>query len=126
MNESPGAMRAMLHTFKPLAWGLAIGSVLTMVVGFSWGGWTTSSTARRVADERSTTAVTAALVPVCVERSKADPSRAKKLVALRALSSSYAQRDAVAEGGWATFGGSQANTEVADACAVELLKVAAQ
>jgi type VI protein secretion system component VasK len=124
MNESP--MKAWLHMFKPLAWGFVIGAVVTMVVGFSWGGWTTSSTADRLAMERATTAVTAALVPVCVEKSKADPAQAKKLVALKALSSSYAQRDAVAEGGWATFAGGEANSNVADLCAVELLKVAVQ
>ena len=126
MNENPSPMKALLHAFKPLAWGLAIGAIVTMVIGFSWGGWTTGSTANRVAAERATTAVTAALVPVCVERSKLDPGRTKKLVALRALSSSYAQRDAVLEGGWATFGTGEANADVADACAVELLKVAGQ
>ena len=94
------------------------------MIGFSWGGWTTSSTANRVAMERVTTAVTAALVPLCVEKSKADPAQAKKLVTLKELSSSYAQRDAVLQGGWATLGGSEANSDVADACAVELLKVA--
>ena len=123
MNESP--TKALLNTFKPLAWGLVTGAIVTMVVGFGWGGWTTSGTANRVAMERSTIAVTAALVPICVENSKADPARAKKLVALRELSSSYAQRDAVLAGGWATFGGSEGNPDVADACAAELLKVAA-
>ena len=126
MNESPSPLKALLHSFKPLAWGLVIGAIVTMVVGFSWGGWTTSSTANRVATERATAAVTAALVPVCVEKSKLDPGRTKKLVALKELSSSYAQRDAVLAGGWATFGAAEANSDVADACAIELLKVAAQ
>jgi hypothetical protein len=122
MNESP--MKTLLIMFKPLAWGFVIGAVVTMVVGFSWGGWTTSSTANRVAAERASTAVTAALVPICVEKSKSDPGQEKKLVTLKALSSSYAQRDAVLEGGWATLGGREANSDLADACAAELLKVA--
>ena len=108
------------------AWGFVVGSIVTMIVGFSWGGWTTGSGADRLAMERSTAAVTAALVPVCLEKSKADPAGAKKLVALKAMSSTYDQRDAVVQGGWATFGPSEANRDVADACVSALLKVAAK
>jgi len=39
-----------------------------MVIGFSWGGWMTGSTANRLAAERADTAVVAALTPVCVEK----------------------------------------------------------
>ncbi|MBM4442055.1 MAG: hypothetical protein FJ027_16690 [Candidatus Rokubacteria bacterium] len=66
---------------KPGVWGFVIGGVVTMIVGFSWGGWTTTSTTDRLAMDRSTAAVTAALVPVCLEKSKADPARAQKLAA---------------------------------------------
>ena len=112
--------------FKLGAWGFVLGSIVTMIVGFAWGGWTTGSGADRLAMERSTAAVTAALVPVCLERSKADPAGAKKLVALKALTSSYDQRDAVVQGGWATFGPGEANRDVAEACASALVKVAAK
>jgi hypothetical protein len=111
---------------KPAAWGVVIGSVLTMIVGFSWGGWTTSGTANRLAMNQATTAVTAALVPFCLEKSKTDPSGAKKLGELRALTTSWDQREAVLAGGWATFGTGEGNREVAEACASELLKVAAK
>lgn len=111
---------------KPGVWGLVIGSIATMILGFGWGGWTTSSTADRMAMDRASTAVTAALVPVCLDKSKADPAVAKKLVALRAMTSTYDQRDAVLEGGWATIGKGEANRDVAEACASELLKVAAK
>ena len=115
-----------MDKFKLGAWGFVLGSIVTMIVGFAWGGWTTGSTADRLATERSATAVTAALVPVCLERSKADPAGAKKLVALKALTSSYDQRDAVVQGGWATFGPGEANRDVAEACASALVKVAAK
>ena len=114
----------MKASFKLGAWGFVVGSIVTMIVGFSWGGWSTGSTADRIAMERSTAAVTAALVPVCLEKSKADPAVAKKLGALKALTSSYDQRDAVAKDGWATVGGGEANRDVAEACASQLLKVA--
>ena len=111
--------------FKPIAWGVVAGSVVTMILGFSWGGWTTSGTTERLATDRSRTAVTAALVPACLEKSKADPASSQKLVALRALSSSYEQRAAVLKDGWASIGAGDANHDVAAACVSELLKVAA-
>ena len=48
--------------------GIAIGAVASIVIGFSWGGWMTGSTANRLAAERADTAVVAALTPVCVEK----------------------------------------------------------
>ena len=111
---------------KPGAWGFVVGAIVTMIVGFSWGGWSTGGTADRVALERSNTAVTAALLPVCLEKSKTDPAATKKLTALRALSSSYEQRDMVLKDGWASVGASEGNRDVAEACAAQLVKVVAK
>jgi hypothetical protein len=111
---------------KPGAWGFVIGTILTMIVGFGWGGWRTSSGAERMASERSSAAVIAALVPVCLEKSKTDPSVAKKLAELKGLTSSWEQRDVVMRDGWATVGGGEANGDVAEACASQLVKVAAK
>jgi hypothetical protein len=111
---------------KPGAWGFVVGGIVTMIVGFSWGGWSTGSTSDRMAMERSNAAVTAALVPVCLEKSKADPARTKKLGELQALTSTYEQRDAVLKGGWATVGETEGNRDVAEACAAQLVKVAAK
>jgi hypothetical protein len=41
--------------------GAAAGAVATMFVGFYWGGWSVSSTADKMAKERSELAVVAAL-----------------------------------------------------------------
>jgi hypothetical protein len=107
---------------KAGVWGAVAGSVLTMIIGFGWGGWMTGSGAERVALARTQTAVTTALVPVCLAKSKADPGAVKKLGALRALTSSWDQRDAVLQAGWATVGEGEANREVAEACATHLMK----
>lgn len=110
---------------KPVLWGAVAGSVVTMIIGFSYGGWTTSSTSARLAKVQADTAVTTALVPICVAKSKADGAMAKKMGELRALASSYDQRDFVTKTGWATAPGSEdANSEVAGACAAALLKTA--
>jgi predicted negative regulator of RcsB-dependent stress response len=110
---------------KPGIWGVIIGSILTMIVGFSWGGWTTSSTARQQAMIQSDNAVTTALVPICLAGKKADVSYAKKLAELTAISSSYEQTEFVMKTGWATFPGqADPNRAVAEACAAALLKTA--
>lgn len=115
-----------MKQLKPGAWGFVIGSVLTMIVGFGWGGWMTGSGAERMASERSSAAVITALVPACLEKSKTDPSAAKKLSELKGLTSSWEQRAAVMRDGWATIGGGEANGDLAEACASQLVKVAAK
>jgi hypothetical protein len=109
---------------KPGVWGFVVGSVATMVIGFSWGGWTTGSSAERLAIERASAATTAALVPVCLEKFKADPAGPTKLGELRAMTGTWEQREAVAKNGWATVGGGEANTDVAEVCAGHLVTVA--
>jgi len=72
------------------------------------------------------TAVTAALVPICLAGEKADVTRAKKLGELKAITSSWEQTEFVMKTGWATFPGQQdPNRSVAEACASALLKTAA-
>ncbi len=111
---------------KPGVWGVVIGSILTMIVGFSWGGWTTSSTANQGAVKRADAAVTTALVPICLAHEKIDAAKGKKLDELRAITSSYEQTEFVMKAGWATFPGSEdPNRDVAEACASALLKTAA-
>jgi alpha/beta superfamily hydrolase len=110
---------------KPAVWGAVAGSVVTMILGFSYGGWVTSSTADRVAKVQADTAVTTALVPLCIAQSKADGAAVKKMGELKALASSYDQRDFVTKTGWATVPGSaDPNRDVAEACAAALLKTA--
>jgi hypothetical protein len=112
-------------SIKPGVWGAIIGSILTMIVGFNWGGWTTSSTANQVAITRADAAVTAALIPVCLAQQKVDGAKGKKLGELRAITTSYDQTDFVMKSGWATFPGkTEANRDVAEACAAALVKAA--
>jgi len=119
-------MQALRASLKPGIWGVVIGSILTMIVGFSWGGWTTSSTARQAAMIQTDAAVTAALVPICLAEQKADGARGKKLGELTAITSSYEQTEFVMKTGWATFPGqTEPNRAVAEACAAALLKTAA-
>lgn len=111
---------------KPGIWGVVVGSVLTMMVGFSWGGWSTESASRQMATKRAEAAVTTALLPICLAGEKADLARVKKLADLTAITSSWEQTEFVMKSGWATFPGqADPNREVAEACASALLKTAA-
>ena len=112
--------------FKPGIWGAIVGSILTMILGFGWGGWTTSSTTNQVAIKRADTAVTAALVPICLAQQKIDGAKAQKLGELKAMTSSYEQTEFVMKAGWATFPGKEdPQRDVAEACAAALVKTAA-
>ena len=115
-----------MQALKPGVWGVVIGSILTMIVGFTWGGWTTSSTANQSAMTRADAAVTTALIPICLAQVKLDTTKGKKLGEFKAITTSYDQTDFVMKAGWATFPGkADPNRDVAEACAAALVKTAA-
>jgi hypothetical protein len=57
-------MQMQVPWFKPAAWGVVVGAIGTMIVGFSWLGWTLDSTAERMATERTSAALVVALTPL--------------------------------------------------------------
>jgi hypothetical protein len=106
----------LTHTLQ----GVAVGAVLTMVIGFSWLGWTLESTAKRMAQTQAHSAVVAALAPICVERFMKQPDAPAKLVTFRETDS-WKRREFIEGGGWATMPGSKwPDSSVANACAEEL------
>lgn len=105
---------------KPIALGAVIGAIAVSTVGFSWGGWVTGGTAARMANTSSHEKVIAALLPVCVDLSRTDEERARKLEAIRETTG-YKRRQALMETGWATMPGSDvANGDLAQACLAAL------
>jgi hypothetical protein len=115
-------MQLQAPWLKPAVWGVVVGAVATMIVGFSWMGWVLGSTAERVAVERSSSAVIVALTPACVARFMQQPNAATKLAQFRKIES-WKQRQFVEEGGWAAPRGDKTpHSGVANACAEELGK----
>lgn len=107
---------------KPGVWGAIIGAIGTMILGFGWGGWMLGSTAERMAVERANSAIVAALTPACVAGFGKQPDAAKKLTEL-VDAGSWAQKELVEKGGWATPPGStEPNSALASACAEQLVK----
>ncbi len=109
---------------KPGIYGAVVGAVFVGVVGFSWGGWVTGGGANKMANSMAHDNVIAALLPVCLDMSRTDTDRVAKLATIREASS-YKQRDAVMDAGWATMPGSEApDRDLAQAC-VDVLELGA-
>ena len=94
-------------------WSVVATIVLTMIVGFAWGGWITGGTAQKMTND----AVTQRLSLICVGQYNQDPQKDQKLTELQDISS-YQRDDYVKEQGWATMPGEEKpDNKVADGCA---------
>jgi len=83
-------------------WSCAGCAVATIVVGFTWGGWTTGGTARSMADEAGLSSRNELAAAVCVDRFKAAGDAPAQLVALKALQG-WSRGSFVEKGGWAAM-----------------------
>ena len=94
-------------------WGLIVGAVIAMIIGFAWGGWTTSGTTQKMSAE----AVLASQAAICVAQFMKQPNHKEKLKELGELD--YWTRDEFIEkGGWDKMPGQEkADSTVASACA---------
>jgi len=102
-------------------WCCVASVVLTMIIGFGWGGWVTGGTARQTAEAMARDAVVQRLAPICVVQSGRDPAKAPKLVALKD-ETAWQRGEFVGKQGWATMPGEQEpDRKVAEACALLLM-----
>jgi len=101
-------------------WSCVASAVVTMIIGFTWGGWIRGATAQSMAESRAENAVATRLAHICVVQARHDPSEDQKLKELKALDT-YARGDYVTKQGWARMPGEQeTDSKVAEDCA-ELL-----
>jgi len=102
-------------------WSWVAAVVLTMIVGFNWGGWVLGGTAQKRAEVTARNAVVQRLVPMCVAQFNQDPGKEQKLKELTDAST-YKRGDYVEKQGWATMSGeAKPDSQVADACAKVLI-----
>jgi hypothetical protein len=66
---------------KRLLQGIAVGAVVTLFVGFYWGGWVTGTTARSMASAAETNGRMSVLVPLCVAQFMATDGAVAKMKA---------------------------------------------
>ena len=105
-------------TKKVVFWFAVAAIILTMIVGFNWGGWVTGGTAQNMVDD----AVVQRLTSICVGQFDQDPGKEQKFNELKDMSS-YQRDDYVKEQGWATIlGEEKPDSKVADACAKQLVQ----
>ena len=64
-------------------WGFICGAVVTMIIGFGWGGWTTAGTTQKIADE----AVLDSQAAICVAQFVKQPNYPTKLKELGEIDS---------------------------------------
>ena len=94
-----------------ISWVAAV--VVTVIIGFTWGGWVTGGTARSMA----AAAVVSRLAPICVVQFNADPGKVGRLKELKDTTT-WERGDYLKKHGWATMPGQAGpDTSVADECA---------
>ena len=99
--------------------GLVVGAVIVMIIGFSWGGWTTFRTSQKMSEE----AVLASQAAICVALFMKQPNHEEKLKELGELDS-WKRGEFIEKGGWDKMPGQEkAGYLVARACSdgLELL-----
>ena len=100
-------------------WGLVVGAVITMIIGFAVGGWTTSGTTKTMTEE----AVLASQAAICVAQFMKQPNYEEKLNELEKIDS-WKRAEFIEKGGWDKMPGQEkADYAVSRACAdgLELL-----
>lgn len=106
---------------KPALWGAVSGAIALAIVGFTWGGWVTGSTANTMAQDRANVEIAKVLAPICFLQFQQQPDAATKLVELKGITSQYQQATFVEKSGAAMMpGGDKPLKGVSQACA-ELL-----
>lgn len=94
-------------------WGLILGAAAAMIVGFSWGGWTTRGTSQQTTDA----ALLATRSAICVAQFVQPPNHQGRLKELKAVQS-WERATYIETGGWDKMPGEQkADAAVARACA---------
>ena len=88
-----------------------------MILGFTWGGWVTGSTARAMAAAAGESAIVKRLAPICVARFHEQSDKAQKLKELNEIAS-WQRTAYVEKQGWATMRGEEKpDNQVAIECA---------
>jgi hypothetical protein len=123
--KAPGRREKVRETrpSKKIVFGLMVATaVLTMIVGFNWGGWVKGGTVLQRTATGAQAAVVLRLTPICVAQFNLDPQKGAKLDELKAITSSWDQPDYVMKQGWATMPGEKTpDSGVANACAKLLI-----
>ena len=87
-------------------WSCAACVVVTVVIGFTWGGWVTGGTATRMAADAAAGANAQMAAADCIIRFEHGPDATAQLAALT-KAESFNRSDVIEKGGWTTMPGSK-------------------
>ena len=94
-------------------WGIICGAIISMIIGFAWGGWSTAATTQKISEE----AVLASQAAICVAQFMKEANHEEKLKELGEVSS-YQRSGFIEKGGWDKMPGQEkADYGVSRACA---------
>ena len=97
-------------------WGIVGGAGIAMIIGFNWGGWTTSGTTQKMNEE----AVLASRAAICVAQFMNSPDHALRVKEFQGTDL-YQRSDLIEKGGWDKIPGQEkAAYGVASACVTGL------
>jgi len=96
--------------------GTAAGAVATIVIGFSWGGWTLGSTAAKQVKNAEQASIVRVLAPICADKFQRSADASANLDVLK-KADSWTRDEIIEKAGWTTFPGSEPDRKVAEACA---------
>ncbi|MBU2514578.1 hypothetical protein KJ966_24910 [bacterium] len=103
-------------------WSAIGGAVVTMIVGFSMGGWVLGSTSLDSGKKMAQSAVIERLTPMCVAQFNQDLEKEKKLVEFRNIDF-WKKEQYIMDQGWATMPfEAEPDTQIADSCSTSLMK----
>ena len=106
-----------------IVWSFAAGVVLTLVLGFTAGGWVTGGSAMKAQQDAVGEARAELAAAVCVDRFMTAQTASQKLEQLRATRG-WQRRGFLEEGGWVTLAGMEEPIRGAAAlCAARLMEV---
>ncbi|MET3596125.1 hypothetical protein ABID26_005542 [Mesorhizobium shonense] len=101
-------------------WSVVGVSVLTMIVGFTAGGWTTAGTASEMAKTSAIKARAELVANLCVEKFITASNASANLTKLKGTSS-YRRDSFISDGGWVKLAGLKKDAPgAADLCADKL------
>lgn len=105
--------------------GACLGAVIAaLIVGFTWGGWVTSSSAQALAQTSAKTAVAERLAQICVIQFRQSANPQASLDELK-KAPSYSRLNAVMDKPWVIMPGEKtADSAVASSCIDALVKLA--
>ncbi len=93
-------------------WSLILAAIVSMIIGFGWGGWTTAATTQKISEE----AVLASQAAICVAQFVKEPEHEEKLKEMD-KARSWDRDKFIEKGGWDKMPGQEeADYGVSRAC----------